>query len=370
MTSSKPSSADALYLARACELAARGAGSTAPNPPVGAVVVRDGGTLGEGFHHRRGDAHAEVEALADARGRGFETIGATLVVSLEPCDHAGLTPPCTNAIVGAGIARVVIGTRDPNRKTAGAGIARLRGAGLEVEIAEFPWAQRLIEPFATAIASPRPYVLLKIAASLDGYVAPNEGSFWLTGEPSRERVRELRAALDAVMVGVGTIRADDSRLSVRPPHARRRPYNRIVVCGLKPPASDARVFAPLDGYAATILIAPEGARATFADVAKTTTCIFVPGGHDGRVDLEAGLRALKDAGVSSLVCEGGPTLASALLAAGLVDRLVWFVAPLFLGGPRAVPALTPHPPLGGWRFDGLERSGDDLLLTAKLPVDV
>ncbi|MBV8245291.1 MAG: bifunctional diaminohydroxyphosphoribosylaminopyrimidine deaminase/5-amino-6-(5-phosphoribosylamino)uracil reductase RibD, partial [Candidatus Eremiobacteraeota bacterium] len=179
---------DRIYLERALELAARGAGSTFPNPPVGAVVVKNGAIAGEGFHHRAGAAHAEVEALqatSDARG-------ATLYVSLEPCNHAGKTPPCTRAVIDAGIARVVVGTLDPNPATNARGIAALERAGIAVEVADLPAARRLIEPFAEAIArTDRPYVALKLASSLDGYVASQSGvQQWLTGESARAFVRE------------------------------------------------------------------------------------------------------------------------------------------------------------------------------------
>src|SRR5579884_3487323 len=213
-----------VYVARACELAQRGVGSTSPNPPVGAVLVRDGETLGEGYHRVRGGPHAEIEALDDARKNGKDPRGATLFVSLEPCNHHGLTPPCSEAIVAAGIARVVIGAPDPNPKTNAGGIARLREAGINAQIVHDAWAQRLIEPFSVAVRTARPYITLKMAASLDGYVAPKPGAHWLTGEVARERVRELRAAHDAVMVGAGTVRVDDPQLTVRPAHARRKPY--------------------------------------------------------------------------------------------------------------------------------------------------
>jgi len=208
-----------VYLARACELAARGNGSTAPNPPVGAVLVRGGRTLAEGFHHRRGEAHAEIEALHAARG---DARGATLYVSLEPCDHAGLTPPCTRAVIEAGVARVVVGALDPNPRTAGAGLERLRGAGVDVVLADDASARDLIEAFAVWIRGPRPFVTLKMAASLDGYVAPSPGPHWLTGSEAREFVRELRCEHDAVIVGAGTVVVDDPRLTVRPPHGRGR----------------------------------------------------------------------------------------------------------------------------------------------------
>ena len=362
-----------IYLARACELAQRGVGSTSPNPPVGAVVVRDGRTLGEGHHHLHGAAHAEVEAIRDARARGHgEMRGATLVVSLEPCNHHGATPPCTDAVIEEGFTRVVIGAADPNPRTAGAGIERLRTAGIEVVLMDDAWARRLIEQFSFWIRAARPYVTLKMAASLDGYVAPEPGSYWLTSSPSRERVRELRFQHDAVMVGAGTVRVDDPQLTVRPAHARLRPYTRVIVCEEAPVPTDARVFVPASGYARTIVLAPAGARDAFAALEEAGECIYVGNESTRKLDLGEALLALRRAGVVSVLCEGGPTLAAALLEAKLIDCLVWFVAPVLLCTTKAVPVLarevaSEFDPL---TYESVERSGDDLMLTAKLSRDV
>ncbi|MBV8151644.1 MAG: RibD family protein, partial [Candidatus Eremiobacteraeota bacterium] len=219
----------------------------------------------------------------------------------------------------------------------------------------------------------RPYVTLKMAASLDGYVAPMPGSFWLTSPASRERVRELRIAHDAVMIGAGTVRIDNPQLTVRPIHARRRPYARVIVCeddAIAPTSTVLRIPEPAEAFRRTIIVAPGGLRARFAELEPVAECLFIHS-HSAEprtLDLEAALVALREAGIESVLCEGGPTLASALLACGLVDRLVWFVAPLFLRGEKALPALRgdfPSPP-NGWRFEGLERCGDDLMLEASL----
>lgn len=361
---------DAVYLARACELAMRGVGSTSPNPCVGAVVARDGATLGEGYHHVRGAPHAEVEAIDAARKRGVDVRGATLYVSLEPCNHHGATPPCTDAVVDAGIARVVIGATDPNPKTDGKGVERLRAAGVDVAVVGDAWAQRIVEDFAVAIRATRPYVTLKMAASLDGYVAPQPGRHWLTGEAVRERVRELRIAHDAVMVGAGTVRVDDPQLTVRPAHARRRPYVRVVVCEDAPVPASARIFETVPGYARTIIVAPGGVRKRFTELERVADCVFAGGGE--RLDLRAALAALKGAGISSVLCEGGPTFASGLLQQCFVDRLIWIIAPLLLSNEKAVPALARgvDGALEGWRFDDVERLGEDLWLVAKPSSDV
>jgi diaminohydroxyphosphoribosylaminopyrimidine deaminase/5-amino-6-(5-phosphoribosylamino)uracil reductase len=334
---------------------------------VGAVVVHGSRTLGEGFHHARGEAHAEVEALRAAAGSDLR--GATLYVSLEPCDHTGLTPPCTRAVIEAGVARVVIGAPDPNPKTAGAGVARLRAAGLAVEVCDDAWALALIEDFTVAVRSPRPYVRLKLAASLDGYVAPEPGSSWLTGAGAREYVRELRAAHDAVLVGAGTVRIDDPQLTVRPPRARRRPYVRVVACEREPVPAERRMFAGQEGYARSVVLAPAGLRERFAPLEAVADVLYAgePGARE--LDLAAGLAALKSYGVASVLCEGGPTLAARLLARGLVDRLDWLLAPVLLRNARAVPVLGDadvRAGLAAIRFERVERLGEDLLVSARL----
>jgi diaminohydroxyphosphoribosylaminopyrimidine deaminase/5-amino-6-(5-phosphoribosylamino)uracil reductase len=348
-------------------LAARGAANVSPNPPVGAVIVRDGRTLGEGFHHVRGDAHAEVEALAGAG----DVSGATLYVSLEPCNHHGRTPPCTEAIVERGIARVVIGALDPNPRTDGGGVARLRAAGIEVETLDEPWAGALIEKFATAIRSTRPFVTLKMASSLDGFVAPRPGSHWLTGDAAREHVRMLRASHDAVMVGAGTVRVDDPQLTTRPHFARRTPYRRIVACETDPVPAGRRVLAAPPGleqaFAPTIVLAPRGAAARFEPLAPVADVLTVGEDDAAQLDLRAALVALKEErGIQSVLCEGGPTLAARLLASDLVDRVDWLIAPVLLRADRAVPVLAGADLAAQLHFERCERLGEDLLLSAKV----
>lgn len=360
---------DRIYLRRTYELSERGRGNTAPNPCVGAVVARGTKTLGEGYHRKRGEPHAEVEALRAAAAAGADVRGATMYVSLEPCDHTGSTPACSRALLDAGVARVVVGTNDPNPAAAG-GAVRLREAGLEVEIADDPAAGALVEDFAAAIARPLPFVTLKMAASLDGFVAPQHGSTWLTGEVARDFVRELRIAHDAVLVGSGTVRIDDPQLTVRPPRARLRPYVRVVACEEAPVAIESRVFAPVDGYARTIVLAPAGLRERFAPLESVADVLYVGASDSIELDLTAALEALKVRGVFSIVCEGGPTLAAQLLLRTLVDRLHWLIAPLLLGNERAVPALAHADAASVARaltFDRVERLGDDLLISARLP---
>ncbi|MDB5069891.1 MAG: 5-amino-6-(5-phosphoribosylamino)uracil reductase [Candidatus Eremiobacteraeota bacterium] len=341
--------------------------------------MRDGVTLGEGWHHRAGEPHAEAEALRDAHARGNGVSGATAYVSLEPCNHTGRTPPCSEALIAAQIERVVIGALDPNPKTAGGGVRRLRDAGIEVDVADDAAAQALIERFRWTIVHDRPYVTLKMAASLDGYVAPRPGAQqWLTGPLARERVRDLRIEHDAVMVGAGTIRVDDPQLTVRPHATRRKPYARVVVCETEAIPATSRVLAPppdapLGAYRPTMVLAPRGAREKFAELARFAQVVYV-GDEDARqLDLAAALAALRERDIATVLCEGGPTLAGRLLGAGLVQRLVWLVAPTLLRSDTAVPALAGADLAGadlaganGWRFDRIERVGDDMLLSADL----
>ncbi|MEA2721605.1 MAG: diaminohydroxyphosphoribosylaminopyrimidine deaminase [Candidatus Eremiobacteraeota bacterium] len=345
-----------------------------PNPPVGCVLVRDGVTLGEGWHHRRGEPHAEVEALRDAHARGNDVGGATAYVSLEPCNHQGRTPPCSDALIAAQVARVVVGALDPNPKTAEGGVRRLREAGIDVHVADDVASHALIERFRWTIAHDRPYVTLKMAASLDGYVAPRPGAQqWLTGPLARELVRDLRIEHDAVMVGAGTIRVDDALLTVRPHATRRKPYTRVVVCETDTIPATSRVLAPppdapSGSYRPTIVLAPRGAREKFADLERFAEVVYV-GADDARgLDLAAALAALRERDITTVLCEGGPTLAGRLLAGGLVQRLVWLVAPTLLRSATAVPALAGADLAGsnGWRFDRIERVGDDMLLSADL----
>lgn len=359
---------DGIFLRRAYELARRGRGSTLPNPCVGAVIARRTETLGEGFHHVRGSAHAEVEAFDAARLAGHAVDGATLYVSLEPCAHHGLTPPCADAILASGIARVVIGTLDPDR-TASGGARRLEEAGVAVEVAGDRIADELIEDFAVATDGARPYVTLKMAASLDGFIAAKPGSTWLSGERAREYVRELRIAHDAVLVGAGTVRADDPLLTVRPPYARRKPYLRVVACGSKPVSPDARVFAPVEGYARTIVLAPAGRRKRFSELEAVAELVYFGDEKTTRHDPSRALAELKKLGISSVLCEGGPMLASALLEDGLVDRIHWIVTPHLLSNDKAQPVLKDAnlaEKIARFRFDRVEQLGDDAVLSARL----
>lgn len=371
----KPTARDRIYLARAIELARRGIGGVSPNPPVGAVVVTRGRTLGEGFHRMRGEPHAEIEALRDAAARGEDVRGATMIVSLEPCDHTGLTPPCTTALIEAGIARVVIGAIDPNPRTAGGGIARLLAAGIDATVVDVPRVREMLEPFAAVIRRMRPFVHLKLAVTLDGYIAPApDVSLWLTGPEAGAYVHELRARYDAMLVGAATVRIDDPRLTVRPPHGRRRPYVRVVFCERAGVPSWRRIFVPLDGeheratYARTIVVAPRGRAEYFVELTDVADVALIGAEDDERLDLPAAFEELARRGIASVLCEGGPHLAASLLAAGLVDRLDWIVVPRLLANPDAVPALTRADVSAGGRpfaFDRTVQLGRDVLISAR-----
>lgn len=350
---------DKLFLQRTYDLAGRGRGNTSPNPPAGAVVVRDGRVVGEGFHHRAGDAHAEIEALAQA---GSDAKGATIYVSLEPCRHVGRTPPCTQALLEAGVARVVAGVSDPTSH--GGGARELRGLGLEVVVAEDPVARDLAEIFARAVVSRRPYVALKMAMSLDGMVSTRRGTQERIGSREEERyVRDLRITYDAVMVGAGTVRVDDPRLTVRPYRDRVRPYARVVAAQSEALPVMSRLFAEEKGYAKTIVLVPIGRRDLFEALHAVADVVEVGPPGAFALDLGEALTALHARGIFSVLCEGGPRLGAALLANSLVDRLYWAIAPRFLAGKDSVAVLSGSDLAVSLRFDRIERVGPDVLVS-------
>lgn len=343
--------------------ARRGRGRTSPNPPVGAVVVTAGGTVaGRGFHRRAGAPHAEIEALASA---GSAARGATLVVTLEPCAHHGRTPPCTEAIVAAGVRRVVIGARDPNPHVPGQGAALLAAAGVEVADGVLEAAcNDLIAPFRKHVRTGLPWVTLKLAASLDGRIATAAGdSRWITGPDSRRYAHRLRNEHDAILVGAETVRRDDPALTCRL-RGGRNPL-RIVLDGrLRLPAT-ARVLT--DGAAPTLIVAGRSApaRRPWMDRAAGVQVMRLSD-RDGVVSPRALLRALGRRGVVSVLVEGGARVAGTLLRAGAVDRLLCFLAPMLIGedgrpmvGPLGVLGLRSALRLGPLR---LRRFATDILV--------
>ena len=360
---------DTRFMRQALRLAARGEGFTRPNPPVGAVVVRDGRVIGRGYHRAAGLPHAEVEALNACRESAR---GATLYVTLEPCSTTGRTPPCTGRIVQEGLARVCIGCLDPNPRHAGRGITRLREAGIAVETGICETACReLIEPFTRHILDQRPMVTLKLALTLDGRLADRERrSKWITGETARAWVQRLRRRTDAIMVGAGTVLADDPELRCRLPGAGAA--WRVVVDGTGRLPAGRRLFT--DAYAARTIVAttPEGAerlRQRLPAHSPVTLWSFNPD-QTGGIPLDELLRHLaREKDVMHVLCEGGAQLAGALVKAHLVDECHLVYAPLMLGDADALGAfegigwLLPEARRG--RISAVRRLGADLLVTLR-----
>ena len=331
---------------RALALAREGWGQTAPNPMVGAVVVQEGAVVGEGHHARYGEAHAEVAALAAA---GSQAHGATLIVSLEPCRHHGKTPPCTDAIIGRGVRRVVFGASDPTAVAGGGGDV-LRAAGIEVVGGVLAAESReLNAPFFHAAASDIPWVTLKLAVSIETAISNRRGTTsWLTGPESRREVHALRAGNDAIAVGVGTILADDPQLTVRDARAPRVPLTRVIF--------DRRLRTPPTAQLAKTARETPTWIVTSSAASKTADALRKAGVQliEAR-SLREGLQRLREKGIRSLLVEGGATLASAILAEGLVHRLVIFQAPVSLGpgalhafdgaSPAVLQALEQYPVL-------------------------
>lgn len=320
---------------RALDLARRGLFTTTPNPRVGCVLVRDEQVIGEGWHERAGEAHAELAALADARARGEATRGATAYVTLEPCNHQGRTPPCTNALLSAGIARVAAAMRDPNPAAAHGG-ERLRQAGVAVDfgLCESE-ARELNIGWLRRIADGRPWARVKIAASLDGKTALENGtSQWITGPEARADAHRWRARSCALLTGIGTVLQDDPRLTVREVETSRQPLKVIVDRHGDLPAA-ARVLAG----GAVIVVSAAAPRGAWPENVRH---VQLPG-PDGRVDLEAMLAFLAEQGVNELQVEAGAKLNGALLAAGLVDELLLYLAPSLLGDPARGLFALPAP---------------------------
>jgi diaminohydroxyphosphoribosylaminopyrimidine deaminase/5-amino-6-(5-phosphoribosylamino)uracil reductase len=339
-------------------------GTASPNPHVGAVVVANGEVVGRGYHPERGREHAEVAAL---RVAGERARGATLYVTLEPCNHHGRTPPCTDAILAAGIARVVTSVLDPNPHVVGGGNARLRAAGIEVtEGVEQQAGARVIAPWAKHVKSGRPFVRLKLATSLDGRIASASGvSRWITGPAIRKHVHAMRAAVDAVVVGIGTALADDPALTPRDvePIEGRPPPLRVVIDSSARLPDHAQLVRTARAHP-TLVVTSEEANVD-ALVAHGVRIVRAPRGQGG-VDLAAALTSLGQLDVVDLLVEGGARLAGQLIAQDLVDELHWMLAPIALGdrGAASLVGLSPASPdyAPRYRLDRLERVGDDAWL--------
>jgi diaminohydroxyphosphoribosylaminopyrimidine deaminase / 5-amino-6-(5-phosphoribosylamino)uracil reductase len=358
-----PADADSAFMAHALALALRGLDTATPNPRVGCVLVKDGELIGEGFHARAGEAHAEINALIDAKARGHDTRGATAYVTLEPCNHTGRTPPCTEALISARVIRVVVAMPDPNPQ-AGRGASRLRDAGLAVEIGlREDEARELNLGFISRMTRGRPWVRMKVASSLDGRTALASGeSQWITSDAAREDGHRFRARACAVMTGIGTIRQDDPRLTARGVGSTRQPLVVIIDRHGDTPAG-ARALASGNALIVT-------ARATHAVWPRGVATVELPDAN-GRVDLAATMRELGTRGINELHVEAGEGLNGALLAAGVVDELLLFLAPCVIGDPaRGVAAfpgglarLADRVPL---RLHDVARIGNDLRVQARV----
>lgn len=326
---------DERFMARALELAANGMGHTRPNPMVGAVLVKDGEIIGEGWHEFYGGPHAEVNAFADCR---IDPAGATLYVTLEPCCHYGKTPPCTDLIVSKDLERVVIAMQDPNPLVSGKGIRKLKDAGIFVTTGVMEKeAQVLNEIFVKFITEKKPFVLYKSAVSMDGKTACHTGkSQWISSEESREEVRTLRGLYAAVMAGAGTIAADDPLLTART-EGLEDPV-RIIVDGKLSVSVEARVFG---GESRVIVLTTSSAAPEKVEAlrGKGIEVIFADSGTEGYVDLEAAMIGLAVKGIDSILLEGGAETAAAAFEAGIVDKIRFYMAPILIGGKDAPGAV-------------------------------
>ncbi|MBI4745258.1 MAG: bifunctional diaminohydroxyphosphoribosylaminopyrimidine deaminase/5-amino-6-(5-phosphoribosylamino)uracil reductase RibD [Deltaproteobacteria bacterium] len=352
---------DHFYMKLALSLAKKGMEGASPNPMVGAVVVKNGKVVGQGYHKMHGGAHAEVNALHDA-GRAAK--GGTLYLNLEPCCHFGKTPPCTDTVIKAGIKRVVAGMTDPNPKVSGKGFDILRKAGIEVDTGALEAeCRKLNEGFIKRVTKGRPFVILKVAASLDGKTATrHRESKWITSEASRLHVHKLRKQVDAIMTGIGTILADDPLLTPRVGKVKRLPLRVVVDSSLRVPPS-AKIVGVNTLFATTGRASVE--KAEFLESRGSKVEIFKS--RNDRVDMSLVMHYLGKKGINSMMIEAGPELSASLLSEGLVDKVVFFYAPGIIGGIDA-PGMV-----GGSGIDKLaeaipikeivvKRRGEDIMI--------
>ncbi len=366
--------ADNEHLARSIELAEFGLGRVHPNPMVGAVIVRDGRVLGEGWHEECGGPHAEVIAIAAAGAAGASIHGATLYVSLEPCCHHGKTPPCTDAILAAGIARVVVASDDPSEKAAGRGLGILRDEGVDVVVADGEIAERarlVNQAFRKHARTGRPWVLFKSAMTLDGKVATRTGdSQWISDESSRARAHRWRASVDAVAVGIGTALADDPQLTARVDGVHHQPRHVVFDATARLPL-DSQLVAAAPGLPLTVVVSRAAGRSATEALEMAGAEVVVATGANEPARVRSALDQLGAGGVTSILLEGGPHLAGAFLDAGEIDEVRLFLAPLLLGGRAA------RDPLEGEGVERIsealraltldcERVAADLLISARL----
>jgi diaminohydroxyphosphoribosylaminopyrimidine deaminase/5-amino-6-(5-phosphoribosylamino)uracil reductase len=331
---------DERHLSRAIELASEARGQTSPNPLVGAVIVKGGRSIGEGFHSAAGAPHAELEALAAC---DEDPAGSTMYVSLEPCAHHGRTPPCTEAIIRAGIARVVVASEDPSPKANGRGLGILRDEGIQVDVCNGRCngeARLINQPFRKHAKTGRPLVVWKVAMTLDGRVATSRGdSKWISGESSRARAHRWRAECDAVAVGIGTAMSDDPQLTARIEGVYRQPRRVVFDAEARLPANSALVRSASDVLPVTVICSRAASRTSVTALETAGVEVLTVRGDTEPARIAAGLQELGEREVQSVLLEGGPHLAGAFMDAGEIDEARVFVAPLLVGGSRSRGAL-------------------------------
>jgi len=357
---------DKKFMKLALNLAEKARGRTSPNPMVGAVIIRDGEIVGRGYHHRAGTPHAEIHAIADA---GEKTKDAVIYVSLEPCSHHGRTGPCAQAIIQAGLSRVVMAMMDPNPMVSGRGKAALEARGIQVQtgILESE-ARKLNEAFVKYITTKQPFVIMKTAMSMDGKIATTSGkSKWITSQDSRRRVHQIRDEVDAIMVGIGTVMRDDPSLTTRLPNGHGRDPVRVILDSRGRISPEARVLH-LDSPALTIIaVTSQASQEKIAQLREQAEVLVVTE-QNGRVSLQALMRELGQMEIMSLLLEGGAEVNASALKERIVDRVMVFIAPKLIGGAEA------PGPVGGSGIDqlseavpltdiSLERIGEDILIT-------
>ncbi len=336
---------DVQYMKKAIRLAALGAGMTSPNPLVGAVIVKQGAVVGEGYHQVLGGPHAEVNAISAA---GAAARGGTLYVTLEPCNHHGLTPPCTKAVVDAGISRVVLGMRDPNPDVAGGGRENLRAAGIEVEECILEQECRALnQPFIKYVTTGMPYVMLKAAATLDGFIATSAGeSKWITGELSRRFAHRLRSLADGILVGIGTVLSDDPLLSARLPRKKnlRQPVRIILDSELKIPM-DSQLVRTASAGPVWVVCGRDASGEREQTLRDAGIHVLRVASEGSGIDLASALKELGRRRISSLLVEGGGRVLGSFLQSGFADEFHFFYAPKILADPQGVSMLSGGPRL-------------------------
>lgn len=359
---------DSEYMQRALNLAVRGRGTVSPNPMVGAVLVKDGRIIGEGFHERYGGLHAERNAIADCISRGECAAGATIYVTLEPCCHYGKTPPCTEAIIENKIARVVIGSPDPNPKVGGKGVKILREHGIEVvENVLRSKCDAVNAVFLHYITTGMPYVVMKYAMTLDGKIAAYTGkSQWISTESSREDAHRLRNELSAVMVGTGTVLADDPMLNCRIPNGRN-PVRIVCDTHLKAPL-DSKLIRTAHEIRTIIITSETGGHEPYTQSGCEIVCVPKNGAH---LDLSAAMRRLGELQIDSILLEGGGTLNWSALSCGLVNRVRAYIAPKLFGGTAAkspIGGIGVPDPNGAYKIISpkIEKIGGDIIIDGEV----